>query len=133
MKLLEHYSGVVNKISEIPEPSYVTLKNERTGETVDTEAITEKLLEMGVDAIGCKFDIFIEQNKNGEIVSRLEKDNKTVDEERFSSTQDFIDKKINFNTLDKIGTVEGDEILSNKEKIKRLESELAELKKKIEN
>jgi len=71
MKTLAKFYGRVNKLNPVPEPSYVTLKNAETNETVDTDAVTKKLLEQGIDHDGCEFEIIIEESLDGKIQHTL--------------------------------------------------------------
>jgi hypothetical protein len=73
MKIVARFYGRVNKLNPVPEKSYVTLKNQETGETVDSNAVTEKLLEKGIDHDGCEFEIIMEQSIDGTVTATLTK------------------------------------------------------------
>ena len=73
MKTVAKFWGRVNRLSAVPEPSYVTLKDQETGESYDTSAVTEKLLEKGIDHDGCEFEVVVEQSLTGEVKGTLTK------------------------------------------------------------
>ena len=75
MKKLAHYYGKVNRLGTPPEPSYVTLKDAATGNIVDTDAITQVLLDAKINEEGCHFEIIISEDLNGQIKNEISKIN----------------------------------------------------------
>ena len=73
MKQLAKFYGKVNTLNPVPELSYVTLKDAATGQTTDTDAVTEKLLEAGIDHAGCQFEVLIEEDLTGKVFSSMKK------------------------------------------------------------
>ena len=59
MKVLAKFLGRVNEFNEPPALSYVTLKNVDTGESVDTDAVSERLKEKDITRVGCEFEVLI--------------------------------------------------------------------------
>ena len=72
MKKLATYSGKVLKFNPPPEMSYVMLKEDDTGKIVQTDAVTQKLMEAGLGQ-GDQFEVLIEEDLTGKIVSRMVK------------------------------------------------------------
>ena len=79
MKQLAKFYGKVNTLNPVPELSYVTLKDTATGQTTDTDVVTdvvtEKLLQSGIDHAGCQFEVLIEEDLNGNIKPSMKKIN----------------------------------------------------------
>ncbi len=95
MKVLAHFYGRVNKFNPPPEPSYVTLKNDATGETVDSDAVTEKLLEVGIDHDDCEFEIIVQEDDNGKVTAFTKKlEPKSVSPEELKKISEEVDKKL---------------------------------------
>jgi len=83
MKVVSTFYGRVNQLNQPPELSFVTLKNEESDEVYDTTAMTEKLLEKGIDYNDCEFKFIINQSIDGTITSELVKlDPKSVSKEK---------------------------------------------------
>lgn len=66
MKTEDKFYGIVNKFNYPPKKSYVTITNVKTGEVADANAVSEKLLEQGIDYDDCAFEVII-QKSDGEI------------------------------------------------------------------
>ena len=89
MKVVAKFLGKVNKLNQPPAISYVTLKNVDTGESVDTDAVSEMLLNAGIDHVDCEFEILVteEDGKNASVINKLEprkvaeKEPKSISEE----------------------------------------------------
>lgn len=80
MKILAKFIGKVNEFNEPPALSYVTLKNVDNNESVDTDAISEKLKAAGIDHAGCEFEVLIGEDDAGKqipILKKLESQPKT--------------------------------------------------------
>lgn len=73
MKVLAKFLGRVNAFHPPPDFTYVTLKNVDTGEVVDSNAISEKLMEKGIDHNDCEFEVLVLEDVTGKIVSELKK------------------------------------------------------------
>lgn len=71
MTPLAKFNGRVNKFNSPPEPSYVTITNVETKTTYDTDAVSQKLLDAGIDSDGCEFEIIINQSVDGTINSSI--------------------------------------------------------------
>ena len=69
MKILAKFHGQVIKFNSPPKPSYVTLKDLDTNKVVQTDAISEKLLEQGIDHDGCEFEVILRESLDGKIES----------------------------------------------------------------
>ena len=69
MKVLAKFLGKVNEYNEPPALSYVTLKNVDTGESVDTDAVSEKLKEKGITHVDCEFEVLIVESNGGQSAS----------------------------------------------------------------
>ena len=67
MKIVAKYHGQVIKFNNPPEKSYVTLKDLDTNKVVQTDAISEKLLEQGIDYDGCEFEVVVQESLDGKI------------------------------------------------------------------
>jgi hypothetical protein len=76
MKILAKFIGKVHEFNEPPALSYVTLKNVDTGEEAESEAVSEKLKEAGVDHTDCEFEVLIHEGEGGKptgmIIKKLE-------------------------------------------------------------
>jgi len=83
MKTEDKFYGIVNKFNYPPEKSYITLTNVKTGEVRDANAVSEKLLERGIDYDDCEFEVII-QKSDGEIEEIIIKklDPKSISPER---------------------------------------------------
>ena len=73
MKILAKFIGKVNEFNEPPALSYVTLKNVDNNEEVDTDAVSQKLKEAGIDHAGCEFEVIIGEDDTGKHVPTLKK------------------------------------------------------------
>ena len=73
MKILARFHGRVNRLGTVPERSYVTLTNLDTKESQDTDAITSRLLENGIDQEGCEFEVIIQQLMEGKTEAIMRK------------------------------------------------------------
>lgn len=72
MKTVATYTGKVTKLAVIPELSQVTLTEEATGKTLETSAVTQKLLERNI-LEGESFKVTIYQSADGKVIGELEK------------------------------------------------------------
>lgn len=75
MKILAKFYGQVIKFNHPPKKSYVTLTNVKTGEVADANAVSEKLLEQGINYDDCEFEVIIQRSDGGEleqIINKLE-------------------------------------------------------------
>ena len=73
MKIEAKFYGIVNKFNYPPEKSYVTITDIKTGEVRDANAVSEKLLEQGIDYDDCEFEAIIQRSDSGEIEIILRK------------------------------------------------------------
>ncbi len=95
MKVVAKFYGRVNQFNAPPGPSYVTLKNASTGETVDTDAVSEKLLEKGIDHNDCEFEIIVQQNDDGKQEATLTKlEPKKLAEQELEQISKEVDGKL---------------------------------------
>lgn len=95
MKLVAKFYGRVNKFNPPPNPSYVTLKNAETNETYDTDAVSQKLLEAGVDHDDCEFEIIVNQSVDGTTTATILKlDPKEITPEQVKEICEEVDKKL---------------------------------------
>lgn len=131
MKEVARFHGRVNRLCTVPSRSYVTLKNLATNETVDTDAVTEKLLEAGIDHEGCQFEVIINESLEGKVTAEMHKvDPKPVSPERTDEIKAAFDGRWNnLENIDRIGT-ETEE--SGPERIKRLEAKILELQRLLQ-
>lgn len=128
MKEVARFHGRVNRICPVPARSYVTLKNVATGETVDTDAVTEKLLEAGIDHEGCQFEVIINESLEGKVNAEMHKvDPKPVSPERVAEIKAAFEGR--WDAIDRIGT---DTNEPSEEKIKRLEKKILDLQKLLQ-
>ncbi len=72
MKTVATYTGKVTQLAIPPELSQVTLTEVGTGKTLETTAVTEKLLEQSLKE-GDGFQITIYQSADGKVIGELEK------------------------------------------------------------
>lgn len=72
MKVLAKFLGRLIAYTPSPEPSYVTLKNLETGEYVETDAVSEKLLEQGITTPGCEFEVVVVE-EDGKTTAKMTK------------------------------------------------------------
>ena len=94
MKVLAKFYGKVNKFNAPPAPSYVLLKNVDTGELCETDAVSEKLVEAGIDHDGCEFEVVIQED-NGKpeaVMHKLEP--KKLSDEELKEISDEVDRKL---------------------------------------
>ena len=73
MKVLAKLLGKVNVFNPSPEFSYVTLKNIDNGEVIDSNAVTEKLVEAGITKVDDVFEVIIIEDDIGKQTARLTK------------------------------------------------------------
>ena len=73
MKELHKYYGRVNKYNPAPEPSYVTLKDEKTGELHETDGDSARLAAKGIDHDGCEFEVIVIENDAGNVEAIMTK------------------------------------------------------------
>ena len=73
MKIIAKFTGKVNVLNSPPTPSYATLTNSASGEVVQTQVVTSKLIEKGINYPGCEFEIEVLQADNGMISAVLTK------------------------------------------------------------
>jgi len=72
VKTVATYNGKVTKLATPPDLSQVTLTEVGTDKTIDTTAVTEKLLEQKL-AEGDSFKITIYQSMDGKVIGEVEK------------------------------------------------------------
>ena len=65
MKIVAKYIGKVNEFNQPPALSYVTLKNVDTNEEINTHALSQMLLDAGVDYVKCEFEVLVMENDEG--------------------------------------------------------------------
>lgn len=115
MKTVAKFWGKVNRISAVPEPSYVTLKDQTTNESYDTSAVTEKLLEKGIDHDGCEFEVVVQEDLTGKVTAELTKlEPKPITPERIA--------EIKKNSVEDGPSDPKDRMAMLEEKIRRLEA-----------
>jgi len=131
MKKLAHYYGKVNRLGTPPEPSYVTLKDAATGNIVDTDAITQVLLDAKINEEGCHFEIIISEDLNGQIKNEISKINPQAPPPAIlpdikAKTREQLEK------IDKIAQTPTPETKSPTERIEELERKILELQKLLD-
>lgn len=95
MKIVAKFIGRVNLFNSPPEPSYVTLKNIDTGEVCDTDAVSEKLLEKGIDHTDCEFEVLIQQGDDGKHTAVLNKlEPRKISKEELETIRKEVDDKL---------------------------------------
>jgi hypothetical protein len=98
MKVVAKFLGRVNEYNEPPALSYVTLKNVDTNEECETDAVSAKLKEVGVDHADCEFEVIITEDDNGKVTAVTKKlEPRTVSEEELKAISDEVDAKLNAN------------------------------------
>jgi hypothetical protein len=73
MKVLAKLLGRVNVFNPPPEFSYVTLKNTGTGEVIDSNAVSEKLVEAGITKADDEFEVLVIEDDTGKQSAKLTK------------------------------------------------------------
>jgi len=73
MKELYKYYGRLNKYNPAPDHSFVTLKDEKTGELYETNAVSEMLAEKGIAEDDTEFEVTVVENDSGKIEAILTK------------------------------------------------------------
>ena len=71
MKTLAKFHGIVIKFNNPPEKSHVTLKDLDTNNMVQTDAISEKLLEQNINYDGCEFEVVVQESLDGKIEATI--------------------------------------------------------------
>lgn len=95
MKIVAKFLGKVNEYNEPPALSYVTLKNVDTGETADTDAVSERLKEKGITHVDDEFEVLIQQDDAGKTTAVLTKlEPRQVSEEELKAISDEVDAKL---------------------------------------
>lgn len=94
MKVVAKFLGKVNEFNKPPALSYVTLKNVDTGEEIDTDAVSQMLLDAGVDHNDCEFEVLVteENGKHSAITKKLEP--RKVSDEELKAISDEVDAKL---------------------------------------
>jgi hypothetical protein len=125
MTPIARFSGKVNSMGIPPEPSFVTLEDH--GKTYDTSAITEVLLQNGIDHANCEFEVIVEQDPATERlvgtirkITRPEEPPAEEPPKEITSTQRWAD-------IDKIGQDAPTSEKTSEERIKDLEQKIVEL------
>jgi hypothetical protein len=72
MKTLVSYEGKVLKLKPAPEFSYVSLRELPNGNLIQTNAITEKLIESGISE-GDEFQVIIQEDLDGKLHATMTK------------------------------------------------------------
>lgn len=108
MTLISKFTGRVNKFNSPPEPSYVTIKDTKTNEIYNTDAVSQKLLEAGIDHDGCEFEIIVNQSVDGNITASINKlEPNLVTPEQVEIIYKEVDNKLgNFNKYSEPATLE---------------------------
>ena len=97
MKLLAKFLGRVNVLNSPPEFSYVTLKNVDTGEVVDSNAVTEKLIEAGITKVDDEFEVLILEDDAGKQTAKLTKlEPKPISPERIAEIKNEVENHWDF-------------------------------------
>ena len=99
MKVLAKFLGKVNEFNQPPALSYVTLKNVDTGESVDTDAVSQMLLDAGIDHADCEFEVLVQEDDQGKhtaVTKKLEP--RKVSEEELKAISDEVDAKLTTTT-----------------------------------
>ena len=73
MKVVAKFIGKVNEFNQPPALSRVTLKNVDTGESIDTDAVSQFLLDKGIDHNGCEFEVLVQEADTGQTVGSITK------------------------------------------------------------
>lgn len=73
MKTVAHFKGKVNTFNPPPKQSLVTLTEVATGNTCDTEASSQSLLDAGINKDGDLFEIVVLQSATGDVAGKLSK------------------------------------------------------------
>lgn len=95
MKVVAKFLGKVNEYNEPPALSYVTLKNVDSGESVDTDAVSERLKEKGITYVGCEFEVIISKAEDKDPVAVLNKlEPYKVSDEELKAISDEVDAKL---------------------------------------
>lgn len=95
MKVVAKFLGKVNEYNEPPALSYVTLKNVDNNEEIDTDAVSQMLLDAGVDHVGCEFEVLVQEDDQGKhtaVTKKLEP--RTVSEAELKAISDEVDAKL---------------------------------------
>jgi hypothetical protein len=73
MKVVAKFLGKVNEFNKPPALSYVTLKNVDTGEEIDTDAVSQMLLDAGIDHEDVEFEVLVteENGKHTAVTKKL--------------------------------------------------------------
>jgi hypothetical protein len=95
MKVLAKLIGRVNAFNPPPEFSYVTLKNVDNGEVVDSNAITEKLVEAGITQTNDEFEVLILEDEQKKQVAKITKlEPKVLTPEQVTAIVEEVDDKL---------------------------------------
>lgn len=94
MKVLAKFIGKVNEYNEPPALSYVTLKNVDTGESADTDAVSERLKEKGITHVDDEFEVLIVESNGGTSASLTKLEPRKVSEEELKAISDEVDAKL---------------------------------------
>jgi polyhydroxyalkanoate synthesis regulator phasin len=128
MKEVAKFYGRVNQFNQPPQPSYVTLKNAATNESVDTDAVSAELLKAEIDHAGCEFEITINQSLEGKIVSTLTKmEPKPITPERVAEIKEKFENR--WPCLD--STPPPPPVETQAERLQRLEERIRTLEEKL--
>ena len=95
MKVLAKFIGRVNEYNEPPALSYVTLKNVDTNEECETDAVSAKLKEVGVDHTDCEFEVIITEDDSGKVNAVTKKlEPRHLSEADLKAISDEVDAKL---------------------------------------
>ena len=95
MKVIAKFLGKVNEFNQPPALSYVTLKNVDTGEEIDTDAVSQFLLEKGLTHADCEFEVLIQETDSGQTVGTITKlEPRKVSEEELKAISAEVDAKL---------------------------------------
>lgn len=95
MKVLANLIGRVNVFNPSPDFSYVTLKNIDNGEVIDSNAVTDKLVEIGITKVDEEFQVLVYEDDNGKQMATISKLNpKPVVQEQVDSIVKEVDETI---------------------------------------
>lgn len=95
MKIAAKFLGKVNEFNHPPALSYVTLKNVDTNEEVDTDAISQMLLDAGINREGDEFEVLVQEDPPGKLTAVTKKlEPRKVSEKELKDISDEVDAKL---------------------------------------
>jgi ribosomal protein L12E/L44/L45/RPP1/RPP2 len=97
MKIVAKFLGKVNEFNKPPALSYVTLKNVDDGEEVDTDAVSQMLLDAGIDREGVEFEVLVTEENGKHIAVTKKLEPRQLSEADLKAISDQVDAKLNAN------------------------------------